>query len=73
MGFDSMKIKITMIPSNVTKEIDMKTGSTVSDLLGKLNLKPDTVIVLHNSIPVPVDEVLTDIKELKIVQVASGG
>jgi sulfur carrier protein ThiS len=73
MGFDSMKIKITMIPSNIKKDIDMNTGSTVSDLLEKLNLKPDTVIVLHNSTPVPVDDVINDIKELKIVQVASGG
>ena len=68
-----MMIKITMIPSNVKKDIDMKMGSTVSDLLKKLNLKPDTVIILHNSTPVPVDDVITDVKELKIVQVASGG
>ncbi|MCX6664655.1 MAG: MoaD/ThiS family protein [Euryarchaeota archaeon] len=68
-----MMIKITMIPSNVKKDIDMKTGSIVSDLLEKLHLKPDTIIVLRNSIPVPVDDVITDMDELKIVQVASGG
>ena len=68
-----MMIKITMIPSNVKKDIDMKTGSTASDLLKKLNLKPDTVIVLRKSIPVPVDDVITDMDELKIVQVSSGG
>ena len=68
-----MMIKISMIPSNVKKELDMNTGSTVSDLLEKLHLKPDTVIVLKGSIPVPVDDVITDMEELKIVQVASGG
>ena len=68
-----MMIKITMIPSNMKKDIDMKPGSTVSDLLEKLRLKPDTVIILRNSIPVPVDDVITDMEELKIVQVASGG
>ena len=68
-----MKVKIIMIPSNTTKEVKMKKGSTIFHLLQSLELKPDTVIVTRENIPVPVDDIISGDTELKIIQVASGG
>ena len=68
-----MKVKIIMIPSNTTKEVKMKKGSTIFHLLQSLELKPDTVIVTRENIPVPIDDIISVDTELKIIQVASGG
>ena len=68
-----MKITITLVPQNAVKDVDIQKGSTVCDLIRKMNLKPDAVIVLHNNRPIPIDETLDDQKNLHIIQVASGG
>jgi sulfur carrier protein ThiS len=68
-----MKIKIKLLPRNVLQEVDVASGSTVSDLLQKLNLKPGAFVVLKNNSPLPVDYVLIDDQELCILQVISGG
>ena len=68
-----MKIRINRIPAKTTTTVEVKTGSTVLDLLKKMKLKPDTVIVLNNKTPIPIDDVLTEGQELDILQVASGG
>ena len=51
----------------------MKKGSTVTDLLQKIHLKPDAIIVMRDDMPIPVDDGLDDEEELKIIHVASGG
>ena len=68
-----MKIHVKILPKNVTDEIDIKSGSKMYDLLKKINLKPDNIIILRDNTPVPVDDILTDEQELTIIQVASGG
>lgn len=68
-----MKIKIKLLPRNVLQEVDVASGSTVSDLLQKLNLKPGAFVVLKNNSPLPVNYVLIDDQELCILQVISGG
>jgi len=73
MGIDSMKIKVKLSRTNETKEISLKIGSTVGELLEKIKLKPDTLIVISNNTPVPVDDVLNNDQELTIIQVSSGG
>jgi len=73
MGIDSMKISVTISPKNRTREIKMKKGSTVTDLLQKIHLKPDAIIVMRDDMPIPVDDGLDDEEELKIIHVASGG
>jgi sulfur carrier protein ThiS len=45
----------------------------VQSLLKKINLKPDTIIVLSNNKPIPIDDELTDGDDLTILQVSSGG
>jgi sulfur carrier protein len=68
-----VKIHIILLPSNTKKTIDVKKNTSVTEILEKLQIKPDTVIVTKNNIPIPIDEKLDEAKELKIIQVASGG
>ena len=68
-----MKIRVKLIPQNTYQEIDIKKGSTVLDLLRIIQRKPDSVIVLKNKTPLPVDDIIPDNQELSIIQVASGG
>ena len=68
-----LKIHIKLLPKNVTDEIDLECGSKMYDLLKKINLKPDNIIILRGNTPVPVDDAITEEQELTIIQVASGG
>ena len=68
-----MKIRVKLIPQNTIQEVDVKKGSTVIDLLRTIHRRPDSVIVLKNKTPLPVDDVIPDDQELSIIQVASGG
>ena len=73
MGIVSMKINVTILPEKSTQKIEVKSGSKVTDLLQKMQLKPDTLIVLTNNLPIPVDDELHDNQEIQIIKVASGG
>jgi len=68
-----VKVSVKISRDKETKEIDLKDGSTVMDLLKKLNLKPDTLIVINNNLPIPVDDELKDKQNLSIILVSSGG
>jgi sulfur carrier protein ThiS len=68
-----MKITVKILPLNSIKEVDLKSGSKVYDVLKKINLRPDAFIVLKGNTPIPVDEILDEEQELNILQVASGG
>jgi sulfur carrier protein ThiS len=68
-----MKIRVKLIPQNTYQQVDLKEDSTIADLLQILHRRPDSVIVLKNKTPLPVDDVIPDSQELSIIQVASGG
>ena len=68
-----MKITAKILRTNNTKKMDLKSGSTVYNLLEKLNMKPDTLIVMKDNSPIPVDDKLKDGDELTIILVSSGG
>ena len=68
-----MKIIVKLLRSNITKEIDLKKGSNVEDLLKKVNLKPDTVIIMHKDRPIPIDKEINQGDSFTIMQVSSGG
>ena len=68
-----MKISVKILRTKQIKEVDLEKGATVFDLLKKLKLKPDTIIVMDNNLPIPVDDVLEDKQNLCIIQVSSGG
>ena len=68
-----VEIKAKLSRTKETRKINVETGSTVEYLLKKIKLKPDTLIVMSNNKPIPVDDVLNENQELTIIQVASGG
>jgi len=68
-----VKISVELSREKVKKEIDLEEGSTVLDLLKKLKLKPDTIIVMNNNMPIPDDDILHDNQSLSIITVSSGG
>ena len=68
-----MEVKVKLLRTGETKEIEILEGSLVKDLLAKINIKPDTSIVIIEEKPVPIDERLNDNEELTIIQVSSGG
>jgi len=68
-----VKIKVKLSRINKTKEVNLEKGSTIEDLLRKINLKPDTLIVMNKDKPIPIDDNLNDSQELTIIQVSSGG
>ena len=68
-----MKIKVKISRTNEIKEVNLDNGASVQSLLKKINLKPDTIIVLNNNKLIPIDDELTNGEELTILQVSSGG
>jgi len=53
-------ITVKLSRNNETKKIQIESGSKAEDVLKKINLKPDTVIIMRNNQPIPTDEELTD-------------
>ncbi len=68
-----LKIHVNILPNNISKEIVIENGLKMYDLLKKIDLKPDNIIILRGNTPVPVDDVITEEQDLTIIQVASGG
>jgi len=68
-----VKIKARITRTNNTKEIDMKKGSKVINILERLDIKPDTTIVMKNKSPIPIDDDLNEGDDLTIILVSSGG
>jgi sulfur carrier protein ThiS len=66
-------IRVKLSRTDKIKEIKVKPGLTVEYILKKINFKPDTVVVLNNNKPVPIDDKLYKDCELMIIQVSSGG
>ena len=68
-----MEITIKMQRTQEIKKIKIDDNSTVEDILKKIDVKPDTVIVMHKNKPVPIDDTLKEGQEIDILEVASGG
>jgi len=73
MSIGPMKVKITRVPQDTTTVVDVEKGETVKNLLKRLQLRSDAVIVVRDSRPIPEDDTLDDDQALRILQVASGG
>lgn len=68
-----MNIRVKILAGGITeRSIDLEEGSTYKDVLTFLEINPETVIILVDGRPVPVDEaVYAD--HLEILRVVSGG
>ncbi len=66
-----VKVRITRGESS-NKSIMVKDGSTYNDVLSSLYINPETVIIMVNNRPVPVDEIVyTD--HMEILMIVSRG
>ncbi len=68
-----MEITIKMQRTQEIKKIHLENNSKVEDLLKKINIKPDTVIVMYKNKPLPIDDILKNRQVIDILQVSSGG
>ncbi|MEM3059448.1 MAG: MoaD/ThiS family protein [Methanomassiliicoccales archaeon] len=71
------KILVTVVTGRAEHEgqriLEVAEGSTIEEVVRRLNLLPDECIVMRNSVPVPLTEELHDKDLIKIIRVASGG
>ncbi len=68
-----MKVQVTLSRTNQKKEVEIDKNSNILDLLEKIDLKPDTVVVMKDKKPVPVDDDIKDKKYLTIFHISSSG
>lgn len=54
------------------KIIEVENGSTYNDILIRLKINPETVIVMAEGRPVPIDDVVSA-TQLEILRIVSGG
>ncbi|AAB90514.1 MULTISPECIES: MoaD/ThiS family protein [Archaeoglobus] len=67
-----MKLKIKFVGFD-QKEVEVEVnGQRYSEILESLGINPETVVVVKDNIPVPVDDVAEG-GEVKVVRVISGG
>jgi sulfur carrier protein ThiS len=68
-----VKIQVTISRTNEKKNYQIPDKSTAESLLKKLEVKPDTVLVISDNKPIPIDTKLKNNQEISILQVSSGG
>ena len=68
-----MNITVILSRTKEKRKLEFEKELKVENVLKKLNIKPDTVIVMSNNHPIPIDEEIKEGQELTILQVSSGG
>lgn len=68
-----MKIQVTIFDDKSTEVLELPENSTAYEVIKRLKLQPDILIVTRNDQPIPIDEGLNDQDELKLIRVISGG
>jgi len=54
------------------KTIEVEEGSTYSEILAELGINPETVVVMVDGRPVPIDDIV-DSSRIDILRIVSGG
>lgn len=68
-----MKLKIIFIGfGEKEKELDVEKGKRYFEILEDLKINPETVVILRDSTPVPIDEFAEE-GEITVIRVISGG
>jgi len=68
-----IKISVFIDRENRNAKLELDNGSSVADLLEKLNVNPVTVIISRNDELILEDEKLKNNDEIKVLSVISGG
>lgn len=68
-----MQVGIKILAGGVLeKTIEVEEGSTYSDILAELGINPETVVVMVEGRPVPIDDIV-DSSRIDILKIVSGG
>ncbi len=68
-----MMVRVKVLAGSVSEHsLEVDDGSTYGDVLEQLELNPETVIVMVDGIPVPVDEEVSA-SYLEVLRIVSGG
>ncbi len=68
-----MQVRIKILAGGVLeKTIEVEEGSTYSDILAELGINPETVVVMVEGRPVPIDDIV-DSSRIDILRIVSGG
>ncbi len=68
-----MQVGIKILAGGVLeKTIEVEEGSTYSDILAELGINPETVVVMVEGRPVPIDDIV-DSSRIDILRIVSGG
>ncbi len=68
-----MQVRIKILAGGVLeKTIEVEEGSAYSDILAELGINHETVVVMVDGGPVPVDDIV-DSSRIDILKIVSGG
>ncbi|MBA1341268.1 MAG: Small archaeal modifier protein 2 [ANME-2 cluster archaeon] len=68
-----MQVRIKILAGGaLEKTIEIEEGSTYSDILAELWINPETVVVMVEGRPVPIDD-FVDSSQIDILKIVSGG
>lgn len=68
-----MKIKIKFIGFQKNEEIvEIEKNKKYVDLLNRVGINPETVVIVKDGLPIPVDDKVEE-GEIKVIRVISGG
>jgi len=68
-----VKIKIELLGSEKkTWELEVERGTTYEKILEDIGINPETVVVVKDKVPIPMDEEVKS-GEIKLIRVISGG
>ena len=67
------EIEVSITGIGETSQISIISGATVEDVLRKLGLNVSAQIVLRGKTPIPIDEIVMEGDELRVIETFSGG
>lgn len=68
-----MQVRVKILARGVLeKTIEVEEGSTYGDILAELGINPETVVVMVEGRPVPIDDVV-DSDRIDVLKIVSGG
>lgn len=68
-----MQVRIKILAGGILeKTIEVEEGSVYSDILAELGINPETVVLMVDGGPVPIDDIV-DSGRIDILKIVSGG
>jgi sulfur carrier protein len=68
-----LQVRVKILARGVLeKTIEVEEGSTYGDILAELGINPETVVVMVEGRPVPIDDVV-DSDRIDVLKIVSGG